>query len=209
MDSKKYKDVIFDLDNTLIDSGNKIKTDIIETFQRLGKTISPTESTDNWYELAESYGINKEQFDKELDKRKSWEQALRDGDVQVFPETPSVLKELKNKGVRISLLSKSIPEYTKQKLDYFGLTPYFTKISTIHPREPSKRQGALNLIKSLDPKTIEKAYFIGDKEEDIVIANDIRQEYGIDSEGIYVNRNGTQLNGFHNIKSLEGVLNII
>ena len=207
--TNKQKAAIFDLDNTLIDSKNKLKIDVVNAFKMLGKPINPEEIGKDWYALAENYNIGKEEFDQAFDKRKSWEQALKDGDAPIFPETYKVLDELRDKGVRMSVLSKSIPSYTQTKLDYFNLTKYFEQMVTIHPREPTKTQGAIEVIKAMNPKTIQKAYFIGDKKEDVTIANNINEKYQLSTQGIYVNRNGTELEGYPNVKSLEGILQII
>jgi len=203
---------IFDLDETLIGSGRKLQADVIQAFARLGYTIPPEQIGKNWYKLAESYGISKEAFDEAFDKRKTWEQSLRDGEVPIFPETYKVLDELGQRGIRASLLSKSIPEYTQQKLDYIDLGKYFEQVLTIHPKEPSKDPAAIEIIRKMNPSTIQRAYFIGDKEEDVVVEKAVNQEfkgYELTAGGIYVNRQGEQLNIYPSVSSLEGILNII
>jgi len=206
---KQNKLAVFDLDNTLIDSKRKLTLDIVGAFERLGQYITPEQITGNWYKLAEEYGISKEKFDEAFDQRKTWEDSLKSGDVIIFPETYEVLESLKGRDIRLALLSKSIPKYTQQKLDHFGLTKYFEGIKTVHPREPSKKQGALELIRELGPSTIERASFIGDKEEDVTIANDVYKKYSINSQGIYVNRDGGKLQAYTSVKSLEKTLDII
>jgi len=200
---------VFDVDDTLIDSGAKLKADVVSAFSRLGRAISPEQVVGNWYNLAENYGISREQFDAAFDKRKSWEQSLRGGEVPIFPETYRVLEELKQRGIRTNVLSKSLPEYTHVKLRHLNLAPYFEQVVTVDPKSPSKREGALELMKKLGPETVAKAYFIGDKEEDVKIAEDVREAYGTPSTGIYINRKGNILNGYPSVNSLEGVLGVI
>lgn len=203
------KIVVFDLDNTLIDSKRKLTLDVVETFERLGKRITPEQVPENWYKLVEEYGFSREEFDETFNERKNWEDSLKGGDVTIFPDTYKTLESLKNKKIRLALLSKSIPEYTQQKLDYFGLTKYFERVKTVHPTVPSKKQGALELIEESNPSTIKQAYFIGDKREDVTIAEDVNERYSINSQGIYVNRDNQKLQGYHNINSLERVLEIV
>ncbi len=205
----KKKVAIFDVDGTLIDSKTKIIKDVINAFKRLGKSITPEQIRGNWYDLANKYKISNKNFDNALSQRKSWEQALKNGDAPIFPETHRVLDKLKKKGVRMSILSKSTPRYTNTKLDYFDLKKYFEQVITINPDSPNKTQGSIEVIEAMDPKTIQKAYFIGDKKEDVTIANDINEKYKLSTQGIYVNRQGETLEGFHNIRSLEGFLGLI
>lgn len=214
MITNKGSIAVFDLDNTLIDSGRKLEADVIGAFSRLGYTVSPEEVKQykSWYEHAAKYGIPKEVFEKAFDQRKSWEQSLRDGEVPIFPETHSVLERLKERDIKLALLSKSIPEYTDPKLDFFDLRKYFQEVLTIHPREPSKDPAAIEIVKRINPETIEGAYFIGDRAEDVTCERAVREAYKedrIETKGIYVSRNGGALEGYPSVQSLEGVLTII
>lgn len=212
MKNKENKQVIvFDLDNTLIDSSAKLTADVVGTFARLGHNVTPEEIAEykNWYKHAEAYGIPKDIFDESFDKRKTWEESLDSGEVPIFPETYEVLEDLKRNEIRLSLLSKSIPEYTNIKLDYFDLNKYFENVVTIHPEKPSKLPGAIEIIEEFDPLTINKSYFIGDKEGDVSIARDIQEKYNISSKGIYINRNEERLEEYKNIKSLNELIEII
>jgi len=215
MTKQKSPVAVFDLDNTLIDSKAKLNSDTIQAFERLDPSISPEEviaqwdELGSWYKVAEKYGFSREEFDTEFDKRETWGESLEAGKVKIFEDTYETLDALKEQGQRLAVLSKSIPEYTMKKLDYFNLTPYFDSVRTVHPKEPSKRQGALEVIADLDPETISKAYFIGDKEEDVKVSHDVSEKYNISTGGIYVNRQGKQLPGYHNTQSLKQILEII
>ncbi len=179
---------IFDVDGTLIDSGRKLKMDVVNAFAGLGKIISPEEVSGDWYRLAEQYGFSKEQFDEAFNHRKSWQQSLYDGECPLFNDTIPCLDALKQRGIRLAALSKSIPEYTFDKIDFHKLRRYFDDIETVHPREKDKVRGALDLTSRLDPETIEKAYFIGDTPGDVTIARDVKKKYSLSTEGIYVCR---------------------
>lgn len=207
MTNNNYKRTIavFDLDNTLIDSQAKLNADFVGAMSRLGITITPEEiKAGKWYETAQKYGFSKEAFDKAFDQRKTWEQSLADGEVPIFPETRGCLEELASRGIRMSLLSKSIPKYTKQKVDYFGLNKYFEQIVTVHPEEPNKTKGAIELIIKMNPCAGDYAAFIGDKEEDVAIAS-IGKSYKLNAKGIYVNRDGLILPDYASVKNLSEV----
>lgn len=201
--------IVPDLDGTLIDSTGKLRNDVVEAFGRLNRKINPEEIVGNWYMLAEKYGISRDEFDRSFDKRKSWKEALERGEISIFPETRRCLEYLKSNGARLGLLSKSIPEYTNQKIDYFDLRKYFEAIQTVHPREKSKLGGAIEIIKKLNPETIMEAYFIGDKEEDVSVSKEISRIYKINSHGIYINRDNNTLNEYLSVNSLDKIVGII
>jgi len=187
---------VFDLDNTLIDSDAKLKADFIGAMQRLGIQITPEEARKGrWYETAKRYGFSQEQFDYSFNQRKTWEQSLKDREVTVFPGTISLLSLLKGREIKTGLLSLSKPSYTDLKLDYLGLRPFFDKVITVTPRkDATKKYGAFHLVSEMNPETIEEAYFIGDKLEDVALSRNVQKEFGIESEGILVDigrKNGT------------------
>lgn len=199
---------VFDLDNTLIDSKRKLRKDVMTAFEGLGVRISSEESKDDWYEVARKYGFTKEQFDNAFDKRKSWEESLGDGEIPIFPETKQCLEELADKNVEMGLISKSLPEYTQTKLDFFDLGKYFNAIETVHPEEGSKLLAAEKIVNQNLKPTL-RAYFIGDSEGDVKIASDIRDKYNLFTQGIYVNRKGEKIGGYENARNLYEVNNRI
>ncbi len=181
---------IFDVDNTLIDSDSKLRREVADAMIRCGVKIEPDEVKGDWYKLAESYNVKRDDFDKELDKRKSWEQALRDGDVPLFSDTYSCLDRLQNSGVSLGILTRSTPEYTKAKIDYHGLNRYFGDRIAVTPiQNKDKTSEALELVRKLKRgRDAQQVYFIGDKPEDVVVAEAIREQLGISANGIYINR---------------------
>jgi len=204
--------IVFDLDNTLIDSKAKLVADVVGTFARLGIDVSTEEACTDWYKLAETKGVNKKEFDDAFHQRKTWEQSLADGEVPIFPETYETLDKLKDREIKLALLSKSIPEYTQTKLDYFDLNKYFEEVETVHPKEPSKDPGAIEIVKRLNPEHFETFWFVGDKQEDVVTEKAVSSaydDYGLATGGIYVNRQGNQLDGYPSVSSLEQILDVI
>ena len=205
--------IVFDLDGTLIDSSKKLEDDIIQAFNKLGYSISPTEAKEEWNSLAKKYNLTMKAILEAIEPRKPWKDSLKDGEVIIFPETLYILDKLKKNGRnRLCLLTKSLPEYTRAKLDYFNLSPYFEIKLTINLEEKSKDSAAIDIIKILKAAMTEKAYFIGDKEEDIMVEKAVNEEFGnydLTAKGIYINREGKKLENYTSIISLDKILEII
>lgn len=207
---------IFDIDETLIQSGLKLKKDVAEALGRLGVNILPEQVIGDWYALASSYGIRKDDFYRELDKRKSWEQALRDGDVMIFEDVYPCLDALAEGGVTLGVLTRSIPEYTNQKINYFGLRRYFEDriaITSVDKKiAPTKNVEAVHLMSQFH-SFLDKAYFIGDSSEDVLVADFILEEMDIFTKGVYLNRYREpvpeEIKSYRTISSLEEVPEII
>ncbi len=202
----KDKLAIFDLDNTLIDSAAKLRADVIGAMHRLGVEIASDQIGKNWYEMAANYGFSKEEFDEAFDQRDTWEQSLEAGVVSIFPETIASLNQLRNAGIPLGLLSKSIPQYTEAKLKHFGLGKYFDYTETVHPKEPSKEIGANNLMKHFGVNGRKnQVYFIGDRSEDVAVATTTRRNFRCNARGIYINREGIRIPYYTNAKNLHEV----
>ena len=124
MSNDKIICAVYDIDNTLIDSNKKLTNDVVETFARMGKQIKPSEVRGDWYALAENYGLDRDDFDKEFENRESWESSIKRGIVRPFPEAYKALDEVRDQRIRMMALSRSIPEYTDLKLDLLGPVSY-------------------------------------------------------------------------------------
>lgn len=177
--------VIFDLDGTLIDSELKLRNDVVQTFSRLGQSISIGDVSGDWYGLASKYGISKETFDREFRNRKCWERSLEDGEVSLFPETIPALKALEEDGVRMAILSKSYQDLTWAKLAHFDIDKYFAQVVSVKPEKgATKKEGALYLVSQNNPARLENIYCVGDKVEDALIYKDISRKFKVGASGI-------------------------
>lgn len=204
---------IFDVDETLIQSGLKLRNDVAQALGRFGVQLTPDDVKGDWYALAASYGIGKEDFDIELNKRKSWEQALRDGDAPLFSDTYSCLNALMEKGVQVGILTRSDPAYTQAKIVHFGLEKYIGDRIAVTPVDrkqfPTKEQEALGLMRKIGPETVRQAYFIGDNPEDVTVAPMVAKELDISAQGLYLSRYGKpipeEVKNYRTITSLEEI----
>ena len=213
MAQKNNTVAIFDRDNTLLNSEMKLKSDVTEAMHRLGVNISQEQIMGDWYKLVKSKGLNKKDFDREFNKRKSWEESIKDGEVKMFSKAMDCLEILYENNILMGLITRSIPEYTQIKIEQFNLEKYFQGNIAITPVKSTngKIKEAESLVKKLNPTKIEKIYFIGDKKEDVEIAKPIGREYKLSSKGIYIKRKESQpfLRGYTSIKSLDELPQII
>ena len=210
------KVAIFDIDGTLINSKQKLNSDVKRAFYNLGYNLAneDIENSKNWYELAEQYGITRELFDKEFNKRKTWEQSLKNGEALFFEDSISCIERLYSEGVILGVLTKSTLKYTNQKLDFHKLRKYFEdRVAVTNIDKKSKRKEAISLINKINPTTVNSAYFIGDQIEDVIVEKDVQSEYGLNTKGIWLNRNNKKipkkLISYQQINSLEKLSLII
>ncbi len=182
---------VFDIDGTTLNTMPKMRADIKGAFSRLGHIVADEQiaAQKGWYGLAGQLGINQEDYDREFDKRKSWEQSLRDGEAPLFEDTLPCFELLLSGGATLAALTKSSPEYTRAKLDYHGLYQYFgDRVAVTDIKSPSKRAEALQLINQIGKPNIKQAYFIGDRTEDVIVASDVQSELYVPSQRVYLNR---------------------
>jgi len=210
--------VVFDIDGTLLNSMPKLTADARRTFQRLGLgnrvTDEQIRNTKDWYELVAQYGISREQFDRELNRRKSWTQSLRDGEAPLFGDVRYCLEALTGASITLAALTRSDPKCTAEKIDYHGLSRYFGGRVAVTPvTAKSKEAEALELVKRVGAETVSRAYFIGDKPEDVQVAPSVQRALGVPSTGIYLNRNGSlapgEVHEYCQIRSLEEIPAIV
>ena len=125
----------------------------------------------------------------------------------IFKDTIPCLEKLCSEGFILGILTRSIPEYTKQKLDYHNLNKYFgERIAITSVNAEGKGKDAINLIKKINPSFIDSVYFIGDRVEDVLVEKDVRKKYLLNTEGIWLNREGKstpeELKKYHQVNSL-------
>lgn len=183
--------VIFDIDGTILNTMPKMRADINGAFSRLGHIVTDDQisAQKGWYGLATQLGISNEAYDHEFDKRKSWEQSLRDGEAPLFEDALPCLEALLSGGATLAALTKSLPEYTQAKLDYHHLNRYFgDRVAVTDIKSPSKSVEALSLVRQIGIPSIQKAYFIGDRTEDVTVSAEVYQKLYVPSNGVYINR---------------------
>lgn len=154
------KVAIFDMDETLIDSYTKLDADITRAFALCGETLTARElflAHQNW----EAYMVEKKckgricseeevarikaQFWVAFNQRPTWAADIKTGVAKLFPETLKVLEQLKAKGYRLLLVSRSEKKETYEKVEGFGLGNYFTGVYVVPVR---KERGQRSITKT-------------------------------------------------------------
>ena len=215
--SSKKRIAIFDLDGTLIDSDKWLSRELVETFKGLGISITEEEAAiegkRDKYTLANKYGFSKEELDrsyKENVKSKcTLDNALHSGELTLYPETLSTLDSLRDKGIVLGLLPRATRKSDiVRKVKHLGLEEYFgNRIVIVPNNHNTKYMGAQNLLRKIqDP--IGKIYCIGDRAEDVLLAEHLKNSIQIDAEGMYVHRFDSpdpKLRKYLQVKSLSEI----
>ena len=163
---------VFDLDGTLLNTKKALTDNVVRTLAHLGVNVRPQDVGGDWYALAEQYGKSPEQFDRAYREVVSWEDLLKEGKIRMFNDAVPCLDELLRRRVVLSLLTRSNPEFTMQKVSHFGLERYFgDRIAVTPTYAPDKVPEARKLLKMVGRDRVSQMYFIGDKEEDLTPAD--------------------------------------
>ena len=186
--------IIYDMDNTLINSRIKLGWDVKNAFARLGTTITLEEAqtTKNWEALATTHGHTLAEFWSSFNKRETWKESIQQGTATIFPETIPILKTLQEKEYRLVLVSRSEEKETMEKVQGFGLQTFFKKPYLVAPkriRETRSKTKTIGYMNALDqegiaaelitatqtipiPTTI---FIVGDSEEDVWAGEALRR----------------------------------
>jgi len=212
----KQKFAIFDVDGTILDSKRRMARELVWTAEQLGIGADyniALENYNNWNCFIDYYNIPKANFFGVEGQGKTWEQSLMEKEAILFKDTIPCLETLASRNVLLGVLTKSKPEYTWKKINYFGLKKYFgDRIVITNIKDQSKIDDAKRLVSQLNQR-ISSVYLIGDQLGDVIIAPEVEETFRINSNGIWLNRECSEtpeiLSKFPQINSLEELSKII
>lgn len=220
-DVPKKRIVIFDLDGTLVDSDKWVSKELIETFKGLGVSITEREATTEGkkdkYALAAKYGFSKKELDisyrENFKNLYTLDDALSSGEITLYPETIKTLNSLKENGVNLGLLPRASRQSDLiRKVQNLGLEEYFgNRISVVSNGQKTKYEGAVDLLRKMQGQEGD-VYCVGDRAEDVLVADDLRKNYQVNAKGIYVHRSNSpdsKLEKYSQVKSLEEIPKLI
>ena len=182
-----YKNIMFDLDGTLTDSGYAIMSSVKYALSQLGITDQPEEKLRTFVgpslhdSFIREYGLDEETCQKAIaDYRKIYSSELM-YEVEVYEGIPELLKILKDKGYVVILITSKPLVFAGKILEKVGLAKYFDHVIGTDLKDPSSDKARLidRAVKTYDLKK-EECLMIGDTKYDVIGA----KNYGVDSVGV-------------------------
>ncbi len=179
------KNVLFDLDGTIIDTNELI----IESFLHVLNDKLALEITRDLL-IPQMGGPLVDQFryftgfvdvDKQVADYRKYNLSRHDEMVSVFPYVNEVVQAFEQQGIKMGVVTTKMRETTKRALQLFDLLPYMDAVITLEDVEhakphPEPVQRALNALQA-DPK---ETVMVGDSSFDILSA----QQAGAWSAGV-------------------------
>ncbi|MCZ8537085.1 HAD family hydrolase [Paenisporosarcina quisquiliarum] len=213
----KYKIILFDLDGTLSDPKIGItksvqyalqKMGIIETdLNKLVCFIGPPLQTS----FAENYNFNIENTKIAIDfyRERFKEKGMFENNL--YPSIPTLLKSLKELGFTLVVATSKPTVFSEQILNYFNIDEYFDLVvgSNLDGTRAAKTEIIQYILDQYDEHELEDFIMIGDREHDIIGANN----NGIDSIGVAYGYGTSQelshSNPTYMVKSVEQLKEIL
>ncbi len=185
--AKKYKTVFFDLDGTIIDSGEGVSNSVLYALNKFG--IEETKENALRFigpPLAESfkefYGFDDEKAKKGIEIYREYYREKGIFECYLYDGIKELLTALKRNGYKIVLCTSKPEKYAHRVLDFFKIMEYFdyacgaTMDEKTRATKDEVMTYALDMAGSLPQDTI----MIGDRKFDINSAN----KFGLDSIGV-------------------------
>ena len=182
-----YKNIMFDLDGTLTDSGRAIIASVEYALSHFGYKDQPIDKLKRFVgpslydSFTREYGMNEEDCAKAVTIYRDIYRKGNMYDVDVYEGIPELLKDLKNAGYTNLVITSKPIVFTEQIVRHIGLAPYFDYM--VGPDLKSKSSDKKFLIERAISEyglKREECLMIGDTRFDILGAVDS----GVDSMGV-------------------------
>ena len=168
---KKIKAVIFDLDGTL---ANTLPL-CIEAFKRSVEPLAQRAITDE--EIIATFGPSEEgtimalvpqHYDKGVADYLTFYESMHHICLKPFDGIPELLNALKNKDIRLAMVTGKGKYSTNISLKQFDLGGFFEIIETGSPSGPRKAEGIQLILKHWQDLQHNEIYYVGDVPGDII-----------------------------------------
>ncbi len=196
-----YKNIMFDLDGTVTDSGRAIMSSVEYALAQFGIADQPKEKLQTFIgpslydSFTREYGMTGEDCDKAVAFYRGIYESERMYDVDIYTGIPELLQKLKSKGCTVILVTSKPLKFAEKIMDRIGLAQYFDHM--VGPDLSDHSSDKVRLIeKAVKDFGLEKkeCIMIGDTEYDIKGAVDA----GVDSIAVtygYGNTEGMKAAG--------------
>lgn len=172
----RYKNILFDLDGTLTDSGKGITHSVmyalekfgihVEDYRELFPFIGPPlkDSFKKYYQFSEEEALLAIRYYHEYFKEKGL------FDNQLYPHIEALLLTLKENGHRLFLATSKPERFAKQILDYFQLSQYFDYIAGADMEGLRVEKGDVigYLLDTFEMGDLSQTIMVGDREHDVI-----------------------------------------
>ena len=169
----KYEWYLFDLDGTLTESAEGIINCAKHALIKMGAEVPPDEEMRAFigpplvWSFQNVAGLSEEDARKAVELYRERYSVLGWKENKVYPGITELIKGIKERGGRIALASAKPEKFCLQILEYFGLMPYFERVSAISLTNHSaeKREIIMNALPEAEYRS--RAVMVGDRIYDI------------------------------------------
>lgn len=162
--------VLFDLDGTLIDTNELIITSFDYTFKKYGITLTKEEiMTFNGPPLKDTFKkVDPNRWEDMLETYREHNLLHHDQHVEIYPNVMETIKQLKEKQIKLAIVTTKMRTGAMMGLDLTKLTPFFESIITfddvVHAKpHPEPVLKAMNELGG----QVESTLMVGDNYHDI------------------------------------------
>lgn len=174
-----YEYILFDLDGTLTNPAEGITNSVAYALNKYGISVDDKKSLYKFIgpPLADSfqrfYGFSQEQSLKAVKYYREYFSVKGIFENEIFKDTQKLLSTLKKAGKHVILATSKPDEYALQILQHFDISQYFdfTACATMDEKRNNKADVIKYAIEGYPVKDLSKAIMVGDREHDILGAN--------------------------------------
>ena len=182
----KYKVVLFDLDGTLVESGDGIVNGMMYTLNRFGLPVPPREELyafvgPSLFWAMEQLGIPKEQVHEAVRVYREYYSEKGLFEMRVYDGIPELLHSLKRAGRIVIMATSKLERFANRLMEHIGETDSFDYIAGSLPdgSRISKDDIIAYALESVGVSDRTSAVMVGDRDSDILAA----KKLGMDSIG--------------------------